>query len=126
MRKTFLGLGLYVCIVITLIFILRIGFTEFALTNRWSNLFVDRSAQVAAISDEAIDAYVAHDNYSRLVQRMRITEGFRGWRPDLAGLELGRTAFGEDGIARVGSSWVAFNYMPIRARSGRRTARRTT
>ena len=34
-------------------------------TNPWSNLFVDRRAQVAAISDAQVRAYVDRDNYQR-------------------------------------------------------------
>ncbi|MBN2906186.1 MAG: hypothetical protein JXJ18_05720 [Rhodobacteraceae bacterium] len=34
-----------------------------ALKNPWTNLFVDRSAAIAAVSDGQIDAYVAEDNY---------------------------------------------------------------
>lgn len=89
------------------------GFTDFALTNRWSNLTVDRTAEVAAISDEEIRAYIAADNYAVLRARMAEDASFRGWKPDLEGLGQGREAFDADGIARDGSAWVAFNYMPM-------------
>jgi len=89
------------------------GFSEFALTNRWSNLFVDRTAAVAAITDDAILAYVGEDNYSPLVERMRKDAGFRGFKPDLENLQLGAAAFDEHGFAKDGSHWVAFNYMPM-------------
>ncbi|WP_336366182.1 hypothetical protein [Marinobacter sp. C2H3] len=36
---------------------------ENALSNHWDNLFVDHSADVAAISDQAIDNYVSQSNY---------------------------------------------------------------
>jgi hypothetical protein len=36
---------------------------EFARTNRWQNLFVDRRPQIAAITDETIIDYVRQDNY---------------------------------------------------------------
>jgi hypothetical protein len=39
------------------------AFPDYALTNHWTNLFKDRSQQVAAISDEEILAYIRKDNY---------------------------------------------------------------
>jgi hypothetical protein len=39
------------------------SFATPAVENRWTNLFVDRTAAVAAIAEEAVDAYVAGDNY---------------------------------------------------------------
>ena len=90
------------------------GFSEFALTNRWSNLFVDRTADVATISDDEIRRYVATENYSGLRTRLREAPAtFRGWIPDLEGLEDGALAFDAEGLARDGSAWVAFNYMPM-------------
>jgi hypothetical protein len=38
-------------------------FAEYANTNHWTNLFVDRTAAVAAQSDSEINAYVRQDNY---------------------------------------------------------------
>lgn len=87
-------------------------FSDAALTNHWTNLFVDRSAQVAAISDAEITAYVNSDNYSDLAPRLK-EQGFGGYIPDLADLEQGAKAFDEIGIARDGSGWVAFNYKPL-------------
>lgn len=44
---------------------LQFGYTfaKYARENRWSNLFEDRSAAMAQISDEAITAYVRTSNY---------------------------------------------------------------
>ncbi|MBK1635416.1 hypothetical protein [Rhodovulum adriaticum] len=39
------------------------AFPRAALKNPWTNLFVDRSAAIAAVSDAEIDAYVAQSNY---------------------------------------------------------------
>ena len=39
------------------------SFAEFARTNHWHNLFKDRTAQVAAISDEEAQRYVRTSNY---------------------------------------------------------------
>ncbi len=58
------------------------GFTDFALTNRWKNLFVDRTEAVAKISDDEISAYVAHDNYAPLRERMQKNEARGQSGPD--------------------------------------------
>lgn len=39
------------------------AFAKYALKNHWTNLFQDRSARVAAISDSTILRYVRNDNY---------------------------------------------------------------
>ncbi|MDT8437702.1 MAG: hypothetical protein RQ729_01680 [Wenzhouxiangellaceae bacterium] len=91
---------------------LAYSFSDVGMTNHWNNLFEDRSAQVAAIADEDILAWIAQDNYSELAPRLRAA-GFEGWIPDLDGLEQGAEAFDEHGFARDGSHWVAFNYKPL-------------
>ncbi|GAA5484229.1 hypothetical protein [Haloferula sargassicola] len=88
------------------------AFSDTGLTNHWRNLFEDRSERVAAASDEEILRYIRQDNYSELPGRLR-EAGFRGWIPDLDGLESGAAAFDEHGFARDGSGWVAFNYKPL-------------
>lgn len=88
------------------------AFSDVGMTNHWRNLFEDRSAAVAAISDEEILAWIDQDNYSALAPRLRAA-GFEGWIPDLAGLAEGAAAFDEQGFARDGSHWVAFNYKPF-------------
>ncbi len=88
------------------------SFSDVGQTNHWKNLFEDRSERVAAISDEAILAWVEQDNYSALPARLR-EASFAGWIPDLAGLQRGRDAFDALGFARDGSHWVAFNYKPL-------------
>ena len=56
---------------------LEFGFPESVLRNPWSNMFKDRRADIAAIGDEDIMAYVRHDNYFddkgqiRLVKRLQ-------------------------------------------------------
>ena len=87
------------------------AFSEAGLVNHWTNLFVDRSAEVAAISDAEIRDWIDDDNYSGL--EARLTEaGFAGWIPDLAGYPEAAAAFDAAGLARDGSWWVAFNYKP--------------
>lgn len=87
-------------------------FADFAMTNRWSNLFKDRSDEVAAISDQEILEYIAEDNYSGLAGRLK-SMGWEGFVPDLDDLHLADGAFDEHGFARDGSGWVAFNYKPL-------------
>ncbi len=88
------------------------SFSELGLTNHWQNLFEDRSKRVHAIRDKEIIAWVNQDNYTELPGRLR-DAGFKGWIPDLQGLAESAAAFDTDGIARDGSSWVAFNYKPF-------------
>jgi hypothetical protein len=88
------------------------SFSDTALRNRWDNLFEDRSARVAAISDEQILAWISEDNYAALPSRLRAAK-FGGWIPDLARLAEGAAAFDANGFALDGSEWVAFNYKPM-------------
>ena len=88
------------------------SFSDLGMTNQWNNLFEDRSARIAAISDDEIVSYIKQDNYSELPGRLR-EAGFKGWIPDLKDLQLGAGAFDENGFARDGSGWVAFNYKPF-------------
>lgn len=85
------------------------AFSEQALNNAWSNLFVDRSAQIAAISDEEILDYVRTDNYTPLRRQLSQRSDYRGYVPDLD-FALG---FDEQGFARDGSHWRAFRYKPF-------------
>jgi hypothetical protein len=88
------------------------SFSDLGMTNHWRNLFEDRRARIASISDEAIRAYVETDNYSELPHRLRAAD-FEGWIPDLANLQKAEEAFDEDGFARDGSHWVAYTYKPF-------------
>lgn len=88
------------------------AFSDFGGTNNWTNLFLDRSAQIDLISDETIDAYVNTENYSNLAP-MLMSHSFTGYVPDLENYYLGAKAFESDGFARDGSGWVAFNYKPL-------------
>ncbi len=88
------------------------SFSDVGMTNHWKNLFEDRSARTAKISDEEILEWIAADNYSELPSRLR-EAGFGGWIPDLKNLHLGDGAFDEQGFAKDGSQWVAFSYKPF-------------
>jgi hypothetical protein len=91
---------------------LEYSFSDVGMTNHWKNLYEDRSAQVAAISDKEIDRWIDQDNYSALAPRLK-KANFKGWIPDLKNLHRGADAFDEEGFARDGSLWVAFNYKPL-------------
>ncbi|MEO1016360.1 MAG: hypothetical protein AAFY56_01515 [Pseudomonadota bacterium] len=87
-------------------------FSDYGFTNRWHNLFVDRSQAIAATPDAAILDWINTENYTDLGPRLE-EMGWRGWMPDLENLHLAAAAFDEDGFARDGSGWVAFNYKPL-------------
>jgi len=88
------------------------AFSDIGRENHWTNLFVDRRAAIAAISDAEISRYVADDNYTPLIETAR-RRGFRGWVPDLAALADPARAFDAQGRARDGSGWIAFQYKPL-------------
>jgi hypothetical protein len=85
------------------------AFSPTATKNHWTNLFVDRSAMIAAISDEAALEWVRTDNYRSLKSALEHRRDFRGYRPDLD-FERG---FDERGFARDGSGWRALRYKPL-------------
>lgn len=88
-------------------------FSELGETNHWLNLFVDRRAQVAAMSDQAIIEYINQDNYSPFMEALGEEQNWQGPVPYIQGLQHGATAFDELGFAKDGSHWVAFNYKPL-------------
>ena len=88
------------------------SFSDVGMTNHWKNLFEDKQSRIAAISDEEIQSYVNQDNYSELADRLK-QKGFKGYIPDLQNLQLGAGAFDDEGFAKDGSHWVAFNYKPF-------------
>ena len=87
-------------------------FSEIGVQNHWHNLFEDRKDWVAAISDKAILRYINQENYTSLADNLA-ERGWQGFVPDLANYHLGAQAFGEFGMAKDGSGWVAFNYKPF-------------
>lgn len=88
------------------------NFSDIGVTNHWQNLFEDRSARVAQISDDEIRQWIVQDNYTALAPRLR-AKNFSGWIPDLTNLAQPALAFDEQGLARDGSGWVTFNYKPL-------------
>ena len=87
-------------------------FSEYAMKNNWSNLFIDRSEDVEEISNEMIDDYVNTQNYTAL-RELLMSKGFIGYVPDLENFHLGSDAFDIEGFAKDNSGWVAFNYKPL-------------
>lgn len=87
------------------------SFSDEAKTNYWTNLFVDRRAAMAGISDEEILAWMRSDNYSELRSALAALpeDDYRGYRPDLDFA----AGFDEHGFARDGSHWRAFRYKPF-------------
>ena len=89
------------------------AFSDLGERNHWLNLFEDRSAAVASITDqEAID-YIHMDNYSTLIEQLKSSPDWSGPIPALENLHLGPAAFDPQGFALDGSHWVAFNYKPM-------------
>ncbi|HZI15559.1 MAG TPA: hypothetical protein VE153_34625 [Myxococcus sp.] len=86
------------------------AFSDVGLTNQWSNLFTDRSAAMADISDGDVLEYIRQDNYTPLRGALlNRPGGFKGWVPDL---DLAR-GFDADGFSRDGSGWRAVRYKPF-------------
>ena len=88
-------------------------FSWLGVKNHWSNLFKDRSQQVADISDDEILNYISQDNYTLLKAKLESDAKWKGYVPDLVNYQSAAEAFGEHGLAKDGSAWVAFNYKPL-------------
>ena len=85
------------------------AFSDFAMTNRWSNLFVDRSEAVAEIPEAEILEWIRTDNYGPFRDAMAGVEDYPGYRPDL-NFDAG---FDAEGFANDGSGWRAIRYKPF-------------
>ena len=59
------------------------AFSDMATTNRWSNLFKDRSQTLQTISTQEVLAWVRGDNYQPLVEALKEHETYQGYVPDL-------------------------------------------
>lgn len=88
-------------------------FSDVGMTNSWRNLFVDRTEKIEAISDEAITSWVNIDNYKIFVDKLEENKSWKGEIPKLDQLAYPARAFNENGLAKDGSGWVAFNYKPF-------------
>lgn len=85
------------------------SFSDEGKVNHWSNLFVDRSAVMAEMSDVWMLDYVRADNYSKLREALARRRDFPGYAPDLDF----SAGFDAQGFARDGSGWRAFRYKPF-------------
>ncbi|MDC0749690.1 hypothetical protein [Polyangium mundeleinium] len=85
------------------------AFSDVARENHYENLFVDRSAEIAQMSDEEILRYVREDNYTPLRRALASARGYEGYVPDL---DLDR-GFDDEGFARDGSGFRAVRFKPF-------------
>lgn len=105
---------------------LEYAFPAPALKNPWTNLFVDRSAAIAAVSDAEIDAYVAQDNYfdadGTITLARRLADLPAEWDEDGDGTWAGYVpdchfAFDAEGFDHAPdgtpTGWRAFAYVPL-------------
>lgn len=101
-------------------------FAQYAEVNRWHNLFIDRSRDVAAITDDEIRAYIAEDNYRDADGEIRLAQRLRDlpteWDYDGDGVWDGFIPdcyfdFDEEGFDRdpqgQDTGWRAFAYYPF-------------
>jgi len=85
------------------------AFSDAALTNHWDNLYVERSAAIAAISDAEMTDYIRTDNYTPLREALEKVPDYRGYIPDLNFIQ----GFDDEGFAVDGSGWRAIRYKPF-------------
>ena len=85
------------------------AFSDEALTNHWSNLFIARRHEAARITDAECLTYIRQDNYAPLLKALRNRRDYLGYRPDLD-LDAG---FDDDGFANDGSRWRALRFKPF-------------
>ena len=88
-------------------------FSEEGMKNSWKNLFVDRSQEINKITDKEIQEWISQDNYQAFIQRLK---GDRDWNGEIAEIDqlaFPDKAFHDNGLAKDGSFWVAYNYKPL-------------
>lgn len=102
------------------------SFPSYADTNNWTNLFVDRSARVAEISDSGILGYVRQDNYKdssgNIILAGKLADVPAGWDFNGDGEWSGYIpdcyfSFDSDGFDRTAggdyTGWRAYAYAPF-------------
>ncbi len=87
------------------------AFPEYALTNHWTNLFKDRSQEIAAISDAEILAYIRTDNYKVLIDKLSNNDQWDGFVPDCY-FNFDAEGFDRDTAGNY-TGWRAFAYYPF-------------
>jgi hypothetical protein len=85
------------------------AFSDPAMENYWSALFVDRRERAAAFSDDEMRVWIAADNYTPLRAALAGHAQYPGFVPDL---DLHRGADAE-GFALDGSGWRALRFKPF-------------
>lgn len=85
------------------------SFSDAALTNYWSNLFEDRGAFIASVSDDEILRYVREDNYAPLRKALTGRADYPGYAPDLDFT----AGFDDQGFAKDQSGWRALRFHPF-------------
>lgn len=88
-------------------------FSDLGTTNHWKNLFIDRSDLIVSITDEQIKEYVLQDNYSAFINKFKNDPNWSGEITEIENLAYPELAFDQQGIAKDGSHWIAFNYKPF-------------
>lgn len=86
-------------------------FSDIGWVNHWSNLFVDRTDDMAEIGDAEILSYIRQDNYPGLRDALVERTDYPGYVPDLD-LAAGFDAYG---FARDGSGWRVLRFKPFLA-----------
>jgi len=92
-----------------------LAFPEYAMKNRWTNLFKDRSKEVGKISDDEILQYIRTNNYfdknGDIILEKTLPEQFAGYTPDCY------FNFDNEGFDRntkgMPTGWRAFRYYPF-------------
>ncbi len=92
-----------------------LDFPATAMNNRWKNLFIDRSEDVAKISDSWILSYIRTSNYldndGNIILQKSLPKNFEGYVPDCY-MNFDDEGFDRD---RTGAytGWRAFRYYPF-------------
>ncbi|GAA0821619.1 hypothetical protein GCM10009111_28870 [Colwellia asteriadis] len=88
-------------------------FSDLGVTNHWKNLFIDRRPLIKNISDAQIKDWIAQDNYSDFIDKQQQDKHWKGEYTPIENLAYPEQAFNQQGLAKDGSHWVAFNYKPF-------------
>lgn len=88
-------------------------FSDLGVTNHWKNLFVDRRPLIKNISDQQIQQWAKQDNYTNFIEKLKNDKNWRGEYTPIKNLAYPDQAFNQQGLAKDGSHWVAFNYKPF-------------
>lgn len=105
---------------------LELSFQNYALKNRWKNLFIDRSNDIQAITDQEIATYVRSSNYKNANDQLILAEKLRqlpkDWDQDKDGRWSGYVPdayfnFDHEGFDRNPqggyTGWRSFAYYPL-------------